>query len=100
MSKRTERNMGNSLLQSPLPFFMSSMFSIDLGKDSLSILDAGSGSGILSVALLTRIRESGYTGFIKLVCYETDEKVISLLARNLTSIKDSRLSLRSVVRTI
>lgn len=90
--KADRKKYGQFFTSESIAVFMSSMFSIDLGKDSLSILDAGSGSGILSVALLTRIRESGYTGFIKLVCYETDEKVISLLARNLTSIKDSRLS--------
>ena len=67
---------------------MASMFHINMAKSVLRILDAGAGSGILSVALWSRIRECGYTGKVELVCYESDEKVLGLLDKNLASIQD------------
>lgn len=63
--------------------FMASLFDIDMNAEVLRILDAGAGSGILSVAVVEYIRKKGYKGMINLTCYETDEKVIPLLANNL-----------------
>ena len=42
--------------------FMSSMFDIDLNKESLNILDAGAGTGILTVALVDHLLSIGYKG--------------------------------------
>lgn len=72
--------------------FMSAMFNVDIDKPVLKILDAGAGSGILSVALVENLRNRGYHGEIILVCYETDDKVLGLLKNNLESIKDINFS--------
>lgn len=67
--------------------FMASLFLIDFDKPSLSILDAGAGTGILSAALVQRIREQGYTGTISIVCYENDVRVLPVLSENMEMLK-------------
>lgn len=91
-AKAGRKQYGQFFTSESIAVFMASMFHIDLEKDSLRLLDAGAGSGILSVALLSRIREIGYTGSVKLVCYENDEKVLGVLAKNLASVKDSHFT--------
>ena len=68
--------------------YMASLFDVDLSTKVLRILDAGAGSGILSVALVERLRNIGYRGEIYLTCYETDEGVIPLLAKNLYMLRE------------
>lgn len=87
-AKADRKKYGQFFTSKSIAVFMAAMFHIDMEKKSLKILDAGAGSGILSVALLSRIRESGYSGLIELVCYENDEKVLGVLAKNLASIRD------------
>lgn len=69
--KQTERSTV-SFTPGTTAKFMASMFDIDMDRRSLKVLDAGAGSGILSVALISRMRESGYNGNIHLVCYENE----------------------------
>lgn len=66
--------------------FMSDMFDIDLSKPSLSILDAGAGTGILTVALVDHLLEIGYEGRINVTCYENDTKVLPVLSDNLAEV--------------
>ena len=70
---------------------MASLFDIDASKPALRILDAGAGTGILSVALVSRLLDS-YPGEIHLICYETDENVLGLLRQNLAGIAEPRFS--------
>lgn len=63
--------------------FMASLFSFDLTKQKLEILDAGAGSGILSVAVIERLYSLGYTGQVHIKCYETDPLVLPLLEENM-----------------
>lgn len=58
-------------------------FSIPEGRTSLSILDPGAGSGILSVALLERLESNAEIDSIELVCYENDANIVDLLYSNL-----------------
>jgi len=69
--------------------YMASLFDVDQSRKKLRILDAGAGTGILSVALVERLRTVGYQGEISLTCYETDEKVIPLLAANLYQLRET-----------
>ena len=66
---------------------MSSLFCIDFNKPSISILDAGAGTGILSTALVKRIRDAKYKGNITVICYENDFKVLPILSENLECLK-------------
>ena len=68
--------------------YMASLFDIDMRANALRILDPGAGSGILSVAVVERLRQIGYDGEIYLTCYETDERIIPLLVNNLKRLMD------------
>lgn len=69
--------------------FMASLFEIDFEKDRISILDAGCGTGLLTTALVSYLRRSGYSGGIDVVCYETDSKVMPTLMGNLDNLKNA-----------
>jgi len=81
-SKADRKKYGQFFTAQSSAKFMASLFSIP-AKDSIRILDAGAGSGILSVALVERLRNEGFSGAIRLVCYETDSSIIPLLKSNL-----------------
>ena len=59
--------------------FMAGLFSLQKEKTRLSILDAGAGTGLLSIALVERLRTEGYDGQLFVCCYETDNKVLPVL---------------------
>ena len=68
---------------------MASLFTIDYKKPELRLLDAGAGTGLLTTALVERLRSCGYTGAISVVCYENDLKVLPTLAQNLDNLKST-----------
>ncbi|MCD8305012.1 MAG: class I SAM-dependent methyltransferase [Prevotellaceae bacterium] len=63
--------------------FMASLFDFDFSKPELRLLDAGAGTGILTAAVIDRLKRDGYKGKICVTCYETDERVLPLLKANL-----------------
>ncbi|MBR3453656.1 MAG: Eco57I restriction-modification methylase domain-containing protein [Muribaculaceae bacterium] len=69
--------------------FMASLFDVDFSKPVLRILDAGAGTGLLTAALVERLRKDDYSGEIHVVCYENDTKVLPILAANLENLKSS-----------
>ena len=77
---------------------MADMFHFDLSKPTISILDAGAGTGLLSAAAICHLAHKGYTGHIHVVCYETDEKVLPILTKNLEFLK-SEVDISYVVNT-
>lgn len=90
-SKDSRKKYGQFFTSESSAIFMASLFNVDPSKPSLRILDAGAGTGILSVALVSRLLDS-YPGEIHLVCYETDENVLGLLRQNLAAIAEPRFS--------
>ena len=62
---------------------MAGLFVIPQDRGSLTILDPGAGSGILSIALLERLESIAAIDSIELVCYENDSNIIDLLRSNL-----------------
>lgn len=62
--------------------FMVSLYNIPK-HESISILDPGAGTGILSAALLDKLEEYEFIKNIELVCYENDNNVIPLLEDNI-----------------
>ena len=62
---------------------MAELFKIPNERQTLSILDPGAGSGILSIALLERLQAFSTIKEIRLVCYENDPNVMELLRANL-----------------
>lgn len=88
MPKAQRKEYGQFFTTELTARFMAELFTIDITSPVLHILDAGAGTGVLSAALIERIVKLGYEGHIHLVCYETDDKVLPLLVKNLTTISD------------
>lgn len=60
---------------------MAGLFGVPENKTRLQILDAGAGSGVLSIALIERLQEIPKLQYVHLVCYENDSKIIELLRK-------------------
>lgn len=52
-------------------------------KESITVLDPGAGTGILSCSLLEHFANLGYLKNIKLIAYEIDEQIIPYLKKSL-----------------
>lgn len=63
--------------------FMASLFDIPKHQSELYILDPGAGSGILSAALLERLRHCPGLEKVHLVCYESHPEMSEFLQENL-----------------
>ena len=83
MPKSKRKKYGQFFTSKETAAFMAGLFSIPEGRTSLSILDPGAGSGILSVALLERLESNAEIDTIELVCYENDSNIVDLLHSNL-----------------
>ena len=83
MPKTKRKKYGQFFTSKETAVFMAGLFSIPEGHTSLSILDPGAGSGILSVALLERLESNTEIDTIELVCYENDSNIVDLLRSNL-----------------
>lgn len=83
MPKSLRKDYGQFFTSVSSAEYMASLSSPNFNKASIRILDAGAGSGMLSIALLKSLRSRGYEGELLLTCYETDENVLPLLTRNL-----------------
>lgn len=87
--KKERKKYGQFFTSRKTAEFMASMFTIDYSKPSLKLLDAGAGTGLLTTALVERLRSESYEGEITAVCYENDVKVLPTLAENLENLKKS-----------
>lgn len=100
MPKQERKKYGQFFTSRETAEYMASMFS-DLGKkEEISILDAGAGSGILSCALLEKVAQYSNIKKVKLVCYETDIKILDILCKNLELVREkNNFSFEYEVRT-
>jgi hypothetical protein len=63
--------------------FMADMFDLSDCEGSVSVLDPGAGTGILSIAFLERLMSLSSDINASLTCYETDPEVLPVLKSNL-----------------
>ena len=82
MPKFMRKKYGQFFTSPETAAFMADLFAIPL-QESISILDPGAGSGVLSVALIERLQNVPSIKKIKLVCYENDPNILALLQSNL-----------------
>lgn len=87
ISKKERKKYGQFFTSRKTAEFMASLFSVNFDKPELKLLDAGAGTGLLTVALVERLRNDGYEGEIFIVCYENDVKVLPTLEVNLEDLK-------------
>lgn len=83
MPKSQRKKYGQFFTSKETAIFMAGLFDIPAECQTLSILDPGAGSGILSIALLERLQDFSNIKEIRLVCYENDPNIIDLLCTNL-----------------
>lgn len=88
MPKALRKKYGQFFTSKETAVFMANLFNISGDRTTISILDPGAGSGILSVALLERLCMLSVKN-VNLVCYENDEKIIPILRDNLEYAKNN-----------
>lgn len=83
MPKSMRKKYGQFFTSKETAIFMAELMNIPVDKEVISVLDPGAGSGILSVALIERLKAVPLIKRIELVCYENDPNVLNLLRSNL-----------------
>ena len=83
MPKSLRKKYGQFFTSNETASFMASLFDMPSEKAEISVLDAGAGTGVLSVALIERAQDAGNITHIKLTCYENDPNILDLLQENL-----------------
>lgn len=86
MPKAKRKAIGQFFTSVETARYMASMFAAPR-KANLSILDPGSGSGILTAAIIDRLQNDSVVKHIHVTCYETSEDVLPILKNNLAYIK-------------
>ncbi len=82
MPKSLRKKYGQFFTSPETAAFMASLFTVPQ-QETISILDPGSGSGMLSVALIERMQSEPAINKIELTCYENDPNILELLRSNL-----------------
>lgn len=88
MPKSMRKKYGQFFTSKETAIFMASLFGIPESA-SVSILDPGAGSGILSIALIQRLLTYAHIKAIELICYENDSNILALLNENLRWARDN-----------
>ena len=83
MPKLMRKKYGQFFTSKETAVYMASLFQISATQSSVTILDPGSGTGILSLALLDRLQNLPEIQDIHLICYENDSNVLNILKTNL-----------------
>lgn len=87
MPKVKRKKKGQFFTSRETAKYMAEMFDLSLLPEHISICDPGSGTGLLSAAVVDRLNETKCVKSINLTCYETDPEVKELLVENLELIK-------------
>lgn len=98
-TKNERKSIGQFFTSENTARFMASLYSLPQ-KYNITILDAGAGSGILSVALIERLIIEGLNyKSINLVCYENNSDILPLLSENLQfAKKNCKLNLSFTIK--
>ena len=83
MTKAQRKKYGQFFTSKETAVFMAELFDLQSASGTVSILDPGAGSGILSTALIERMLDVAAITKIKLVCYESDTNILELLRSNM-----------------
>lgn len=83
MPKEIRKKYGQFFTGIKTARFMAGIFDVSPVQEHISILDPGSGSGILACALVERLEKIDEIKTIKITCYENDSRIIKILKENL-----------------
>ena len=88
MPKKERKKYGQFFTSMETAQFMAGLYNVEGKIGKVSILDAGTGSGILSCAFIERLETIDSIQEIELTCYENDDNVLPLLKRTLEYCKE------------
>ena len=88
MPKSQRKKYGQFFTSKQTAAFMAGMFEIPENKKQVSVLDPGTGSGMLTAAIVDRLNEIPNIETVELVCYENNLDIIQLLHSNLEWMKE------------
>ena len=83
MPKAERKKYGQFFTSPQTADFMAGLFDLSSACGTVSVLDPGAGSGILSAAMIERLQAQPSITKIKLVCYESNPDILQLLQSNL-----------------
>ena len=86
MPKSKRKKKGQFFTSKETAEFMATMFQLEELPLEINILDPGTGTGILSAAIVEHLLEADEKHSIHLTCYETDEDVLPVLKNNMAYI--------------
>lgn len=89
MPKAVRKKKGQFFTSRETAEFMADLFDYSRLQGSITVLDPGAGTGILTTAFVDRISYEKQIKSLKIVCYENDEDVLPVLAHNLEYIKQN-----------
>ena len=88
MPKKERKKYGQFFTSMETARFMANLYETPTNKQSVTVLDAGAGSGILSCAFIEWLEQFDAVKEIELTCYENDDNVLGLLKDNLEYCKN------------
>ena len=88
MPKAIRKKKGQFFTSMETARYMAGMFDLSSLPEEINILDPGTGSGILSAALVERLNLEASVQRIHLTCYEIDTEIRPLLQENLARIQE------------
>lgn len=89
MPKAVRKKKGQFFTSKETAVFMASLFDLSVLPADIEILDPGTGTGILSAALIDRIISEKRVKSIFLTCYENDIDVLPVLHENMRYIEEN-----------
>ena len=89
MPKSKRKKKGQFFTSKETAVFMASLFDTERFGNEITVLDPGSGTGVLSAAFIERMEKESTVNKINLYCYETDEEVLPVLKENLAFMKET-----------
>lgn len=83
MPKELRKKYGQFFTSQETALFMAGLFHVPENQETITALDPGAGSGILSMALIKKLEYFGKIKRINLTCYENDPHILPVLQENL-----------------
>ena len=84
-TKTERKKIGQFFTSKETALFMANLSKCQ--KENIKVLDAGAGSGILSIALLEQLNNNKKIKSIEIHLYENDEQIVKLLEDNMQKAK-------------
>lgn len=84
-TKNERKKIGQFFTSKETAIFMASLSKVK--KSKIKVLDAGAGTGILSIALLEKLNNNSNIEEIEIDLYENDENIVDILEENISNSK-------------